>query len=393
MAYKPIPIKLVIHWPRFGPYHLARLQAAHAWFQAHNAQLIGLETAGQDSTYAWREEEHNHSFQRMTVVAEGVAENLTRRQIWASLNPVLKQIAPDVIAINGYSAPDSQMLLWWCKRNRVPAVLMSDSKYDDAPRSALKENVKRLFVRQYAAALCAGAPHRQYLEQLGMKPETIFTGYDVVDNDFFWQRAQRVRQHPNNHRHLPGLQDSIPFFLASSRFIARKNLIGLLRAYQLYRDQCRHQGVSPWRLVILGDGEERPPLEEFIFETKLNGVTLAGFRQIDELPMYYGLASVFVHSALQDQWGLVVNEAMASGLPLLVSERCGCVPDLIRSGLNGYTFNPGSVAELADLLVRCTGGKVDLNAMGQASLVIIADWNLDRFAEGLWQAAQASVGN
>ena len=81
-------------------------------------------------------------------------------------------------------------------------------------------------------------------------------------------------------------------------------------------------------------------------------VILAGFKQYDELPAYYGLASAFVHASTTEQWGLVVNEAMASGLPVLVSDRCGCAPDLVEDGVNGFTFDPYDVEALAGLMQR-----------------------------------------
>ncbi|MBK8934854.1 MAG: glycosyltransferase family 4 protein [Chloroflexi bacterium] len=148
--------------------------------------------------------------------------------------------------------------------------------------------------------------------------------------------------------------------MASSRFVARKNLIGLLKAYQVYMEQIRQREVQPWRLVILGDGEERENLEEFISGYQIDGVTLAGFRQIEELPIYYGLANAFIHPALQEQWGLVVNEAMACGLPVFVSEKCGCAYDLIHPGENGYTFDPGSISQISDLMLQATIGELDL---------------------------------
>src|SRR5262249_59830905 len=100
-------------------------------------------------------------------------------------------------------------------------------------------------------------------------------------------------------------------------------------------------GTAAWKLVLLGEGEQRAKLEGLRDALGLrNDVSMPGFKQYDELPAYYGLASAFVHTSTTEQWGLVVNEAMAAGLPVLVSERCGCGPDLVREGVNGFTFDP-----------------------------------------------------
>ena len=119
---------------------------------------------------------------------------------------------------------------------------------------------------------------------------------------------------------------------------------------------------------------------------------LAGFRQYDELPAWYGLASAFVHASTTEQWGLVVNEAMASGLPVLVSNRCGCAPDLVEDGVNGFTFDPYDVEALAGLMQRVAAMTDERRAaMGRAGQRIIAEWGPERFAEGLMQAVEARM--
>jgi glycosyltransferase involved in cell wall biosynthesis len=106
-------------------------------------------------------------------------------------------------------------------------------------------------------------------------------------------------------------------------------------------------------LVIVGDGELRPALEQLRGELGIDArVHLPGFKQYDELPAYYGLASAFVHASRVEPWGLVVNEAMSAGLPVLVSERCGCAPTLVRDGENGWTFDPADAGDIANGLER-----------------------------------------
>ena len=105
--------------------------------------------------------------------------------------------------------------------------------------------------------------------------------------------------------------------------------------------------------MILGDGHLRPQLTRRVEQLGIaEDVLLPGFKQYDELPAWYGLAGAFVLASTTEQWGLVVNEAMASGLPVLVSERCGCAPDLVEDGVNGFTFDPYDVEGLAGLMQR-----------------------------------------
>jgi glycosyltransferase involved in cell wall biosynthesis len=283
--------------------------------------------------------------------------------------------------------------LVWCKLHHGKAILLSDSKYDDVPRLAWKERLKQMLVCRFDAALCAGRDHRMYLEGLGMKAERIFEGVDVVDNDFFWQGAEQARRDPASYRATLGLEFPEPFFLASARLIERKNIDGLLRAYAQYRHHVKNAGkpCTLWRLVVLGDGTERTTLEEIVDSQGIQGVSFPGFLQINKLPTYYGLASVFIHPAHRDQWGLVVNEAMAAGLPVLVSNGCGCASDLVCEGENGFTFDSNDVATLADLMIKVSSGKVDMEAMGVSSRNRIEGWGLKRFAQGLYGALQFAL--
>ena len=236
--------------------------------------------------------------------------------------------------------------------------------------------------------LVGGAPQAAYARELGIPEEAIFHGYDAVDNVYFAEQAARVRDMAEVER--ARLDLPVRFFLAASRFVAKKNLFRLLDAYAAYRQRT---GAGAWHLVLLGDGALRAQIESRIVRLDLIGrVMLPGFKQYEELPAWYGLASAFVHASTTEQWGLVVNEAMASGLPVLVSERCGCVPDLVEDGINGFTFDPYDVEALAGLMQRVAAMTDERRAaMGRAGQLIIADWGPERFADGLMQAVQAAL--
>jgi glycosyltransferase involved in cell wall biosynthesis len=245
--------------------------------------------------------------------------------------------------------------------------------------------LKRLLVRSFGAAVVGGTPHAEYLQSLGMNSSRIFMGYDVVDNDHFSQGAEVARKRSNALRrelHLPER-----YFLACSRFAPKKNLLGLLEGFSLYRESVRHE--SAWDLVIVGDGEMRGRLEAKRVQLGLEGVAhLVGPRGYEELPGYYGLASAFVHASTVEQWGLVVNEAMAAALPVVISTRCGCAQDLVREGLNGYLFDPFDPKALAAVLRRMSEGQAHLSAMGRASREIISKWSPQAFSRAFRAASE-----
>ena len=144
--------------------------------------------------------------------------------------------------------------------------------------------------------------------------------------------------------------------------------------------------------MLLGDGPLGADLCRLISDLKLHGhVHLPGFVQYRDLPAYYALADVFVHASTTEQWGLVVNEAMAAGLPVIVSNRCGCVPDLVAESKNGFTFDPGSVESLAKLMLDlCRLSKRRLEDMGGESRRIIQGFTPSHFAKGARRAIDAA---
>ena len=270
-------------------------------------------------------------------------------------------------------------------------VVMSESARQDEPRTWWKEMIKRRIVGLYSAALVGGQHHIDYLVELGMPRERIFTGYDVVDSAYFLRRAEEVRGQKSEVRKKFGLPEN--YFLASARFIEKKNLARLIRAYAAYRQKSETSGNPLWDLVLLGEGPLRETLNSQLSTLNLHGhVHLPGFKQYEELPVYYALANVFVHASTSEQWGLVVNEAIACGLPVIVSERCGCVPELV--GDNGFTFDPINEDELtARLLHVALLSDHDLERLREASRKIAARFGPELFGRGLEDAARMAIEN
>jgi glycosyltransferase involved in cell wall biosynthesis len=382
-------MKVCVVWRQFGPYHHARLRACATYFRAHDAHAIGIEVGTHGGTHRWR---HQHAeTEILTLFPDRALESLSRRQIFTSVRALLDQIAPDAVAVPAYSRPESQAGVWWTRARRRVAVVMAESRHEDMARSPIRERIKRVIVSQFDAAVAGGTPQARYIQDLGIPRERIFWPYDVVDNDFFAARAVAARADPTAFTHLPGLQAKRPFFLAVGRFIERKNYLALLDAYDQYLTSWEES--VPWDLVIVGDGPERPKLVARAAEIKPAGhVIFAGYRQIDDIAAYYGLARVFIHPATVDQWGLVVNEAMAAGLPVLVSSGAGAAEDLVSNGVNGYTFDPRDRVVIAEIMRRIAS-EADLETMRSNARARIAGWTPQRFAHALWDAVSAGAAH
>jgi 1,2-diacylglycerol 3-alpha-glucosyltransferase len=398
MVHKPA-VAVVFH--HIGPYHHARLNAA-----ADRLSVTGIEwsATGYD---AWGGADSPARYHKISLFPEATDDYPGKRELRRAFCSALEQSKPDVVAVNGWNNFGSLAAANCCVRQGTSMIVMSESARDDEPRTWWKEIIKRRIVKLYCAALVGGQRHVEYLVELGVPRERIFTGYDVVDSDYFAQRAIEIR---NSHlrpgyggqaafeiRKKYGLPEN--YFLASARFIEKKNLTSLIRAYAEYRDRLKGTGVTdpgynrgaPWDLVVLGDGPLRETLNTQLSTFNLHShVHLHGFKQYDELPVYYALANAFVHPSTTEQWGLVVNEAIASGLPVIVSDRCGCVPELVNG--NGFIFDPTDEQELASLLLKMAKlSYEERQKLADVSYTIAANFSPERFGEGLERAARVAM--
>ena len=380
----PKATRVAVLFQRFGPYHHARLNAA--------GQLLtigGIEACGIESTYAWDKVEGAAAFTRVTLTERETDTREWRQELRQKMWRALDELKPHVVAVPGWSFIDALSALEWCDANRTPAVVMSESTAWDERRTFWKEWIKTRLVKMNSAGLAGGTPHEKYLVQLGLAPERIFLGYDVVDNNYFKKQADAARTDAQNLRQKFGLPEK--YFLASARFIEKKNLFRLLQAYARYRELAEDKN-NLWSFVLLGDGPLKSELKKLVADLKLeSSVELPGFKQYRELPVYFGLAGAFVHASTTEQWGLVVNEAMASGLPVLVSDRCGCAADLVSPGVNGFQFDPNNTDELTQLLLKISTKNFPLTDFGAASQKIVSAWGPERFATGLRDAVAVAL--
>ena len=348
--------RLIIHFERFGPYHHARLKSAQK--ELSDWEVQGLEIAGSDETYAWDDES---SSDVIRVFEEGSYQDYSGMRISREVTRKLDELKPEAIAIAGYASPDARACLAWAEKNNARAILMSETRECDAPRNWVKEFFKSRLLRSVDGALVGGESHLLYLAKLGLK--NIQIGYNVVDNENFKGALPKT---------IP------PVLLASNRFIPRKNLKALLEAFMSAEISTK------WSLCLLGDGDERESLEEISgdFQTcapwdsadKKPGIFLPGFQQYADLSKFYATASAFIHPALSEPWGLVINEAMASGLPILSSKNVGAAEELVDHRENGWKFDPTNFQEIRiylDTLYRADAEQ--LKSMGEASRRILEE--------------------
>lgn len=389
-------MNIAILFINVGYYHHARLAAAFDACAGRGWRVVGVQVTDNTLRHPWGSLTGEHRVPIITmrtqtgsfVTPEGEIPAVSADRV----NEVLVQLEPDVLFIPGWSFEICRQCLTWCRKQSVPAVLMSESKKDDEPRSWFKEQLKKfMYVRHFEAALVSGAIHADYASFLGVPRSKIFTGYGVVDNAYFEAGADGARRMPTETRAMfPGIPTR-PYFIAASRLVERKNILGLIRAYRGYLDHEKDERGA-WDLVICGNGPQLDAVKHEVSSCHLdNRVHLPGFVTYSEMPAWYGMAGAFVHPALQEQWGLVVNEACAAGLPVVVGNTVGASYDLVVDGENGFLIepaNPGDIAEKLALIARCTADT--LRKMGNHSRQLVGKLSPERFGAGVVSAVLAA---
>lgn len=364
---------------RMGPYHYARATALRRW-----ADVVTIEYSALDETYAWDQVRDRGEVGRVTLFSDKPISSHSRGDVVARVRKALFAERPQILAIPGWDAPASLIALAWAVETGTPTVLMSDSQQHDESRWWWKEVVKTRVVRLHGAGFVAGRRQAAYLEALGMSRDRVVLGVDAIDNEHFAAGAAAAVR--DERRVRERLLLPAQYFLSACRFVTEKNVQTLIRAYARYRARV---GSRAWSLVLVGDGPLMPAIMRLRAELGVtDAVHLMGFRQYDELPAFYGLAGVFVLASTREPWGLVVNEAMAAGLPVLVSGRCGCAHELVAEGRNGFLLDPLDADALAAQLERLADDRELRRRMGDASREIVGHWGLERFDRGLQEAAE-----
>ncbi len=291
----------------------------------------------------------------------------------------------------GYHHPTIWLALLWCRLARVRALLWSESTQRDARLSGtLVNGLKRRLIQCFDGFVAAGKNQVDYLRYLGAPAEQIWVAPDAVDSDFFTTQSRICRERRVEIKRSLGVQG--PVVLYVGRLLDAKGILELLEAFE--EVVSRQQAT----LFLVGDGPDRFRYREICREREMNSVRFEGVRSQQDLPRYYGIADVFVFPTHSDPWGLVLNEAMCAGLPVICSTAAGAAADLVRPGHNGFVHEPGDVETLKGHMLTVLGDDGLRRSMGTASREIIASFSPAKMAQGFKEAVlsptnQADAGN
>ena len=294
----------------------------------------------------------------------------------------LAEAAPDVILCGGYNYVASWQALFWARAYNVPFFLWSESNVQDLRRGhVVVELLKTKFLRRCSGFVVPGQSALEYLRIQKVEERTVFVAPNAVDNDFFAARRDAVRW--RRELDLPER-----YFLFVGRVVREKGVFELLSAYAKLEESMRQQ-VG---LVLVGDGACRPQLELQAASISPGVVRFAGFAQQGQLATHYALAEMLILPTYTDTWGLVVNEAMACGLPVIVSKVAGCAADLVKENWNGLLVEPRDVSSLTSAM-RSLADRPDLRAtMGANSMQHISRYSPTEWSAGVARMVQAAGG-
>lgn len=300
------------------------------------------------------------------------------------ISGIIHQEQFDAFLVLGWNTKSMWQAIQACWQTETPLMVRGDSHLRASmfpPKRFIKKLVYPFFIKRFACCLAVGKWSSEYFAHYGAR--RIILSPHFVDNDWFSHQADQSRFHTDEIRQRWNIPLRSTVFLFAGKFEDKKRPLDFLRAFKKV-----FQAGTPLYGLMAGDGILRSRCENFVRKNALP-VFFAGFLNQTEIPKAYAAANVLVlPSDGRETWGLVVNEAMACGVPAIVSDQAGCSPDLIRSGETGFTFPCGDIDFLADRMRQAAIPSAN-RTMGAAARKYIAGYSVERAASGMMEAVEA----
>ncbi|MFC0588678.1 glycosyltransferase family 4 protein [Novosphingobium aquiterrae] len=337
MTHRP---RIAFVWAQFGPYHADRLIAAARRFEG-KADLLAVEIAEASHTYAWKPVRELDGVPRQTLFPGQRVEDIGSLRLVLRMFACLRKCDYVFMGV-GYGDPAGAMLPWLLRLVGVRTVLMFDSKHDDSPRRRPLELLKRILVWPHRAAIVGGRRHIAYARSLGFRKRPVLPCCDGVS-------LERIRAEAGRSDGAADLPFAARDFIFVGRFVDKKNMLRLVDAFAQY---CRQAGAGSHRLKLAGSGALEPAIRARIAELGIaEKVDFLGFLDSQGVSQALDRSLALVLPSTCEQWGLVVNEALALRLPAIVSQFVGARDLLVRQPHNGLVVDALDVAGLADALL------------------------------------------
>lgn len=362
------PPRVAILFTQFAPYHLDRIEAA-ARRLAGRAEVVAIECASASETYDWEPPRGIADAERITLFPGRVYEELGRIERYAAYRAATRGIELVLTGVP-YSEPDIIALAWTRRREGMRTIAMTCSKADDTPRVSWRERAKALLLGGFSGAIVAATRSRDYLCGLGFANRPILPGYNTMSMARIQAQAAGIE---------PIAWEERPFVFVG-RLVEKKNLAVLLDAYARYVVRAERAR----RLVLVGKGPLEIPLRQIAAELGIAGfIDFVGHHDSAGVARRLAGSLALVLPSREEQWGLVVNEAVALGIPSLVSDRVGSGDALVRDGRSGVVVEHLDVGCMAAAMHEFAEDEVQWRVMaaGAAERAWLAD--SERFADAV----------
>ena len=328
--------KLVFLWDNFGPLHVDRCEAVAAHFAGKHT-VVGLEVASNSLQYDWNSESGSGFTKQTLITGRAVEQTGFFERFWAVFNACRKLGSDARFFLCHYQDPAILVTAALLRLLGRPVFTMGCSKFDDYKRNLGRELFKSIFYLPYQGGIASGIRSRGYMHFLGIPESRIKTPYNAVSID-------RIRRMSGIAVAPEGQAFASRHFLIVARLLPKKNLTTALRAMRLYAEQ----NPNPRSLHIYGNGPLEAALREQADREGVSAlVHFHGFAQTDVVSQAYGSALALLLPSIEEQYGNVIPEAIAMGLPVIVAENVGARDTLVRSGVNGFVIEPDNPEGLA----------------------------------------------
>jgi glycosyltransferase involved in cell wall biosynthesis len=323
-----------------------------------------------------------------------ISEPTPRQLNNPSISRELSEFSPDVVLTYGYNQITQLRVLWWCQRNRVPIMMISDStlqRHRYTYRRLMKWAVLPRLLSRYSAFLTVGDSNELYLRSYGAPVAKLFRSPFTIDEDLYLDARTDRRSLRDQFRRENNIEPKEFVALIVGKLSPRKRPLDVIEAATVL--QSSGVGGARIRFVFAGDGVLKEKVEEMSAQRGLCAISL-GFVGLDRLPKVYCGADVLVHPAEVDPHPLVMSEATCLGIPIIVSDRVGAIGpgDIARPGENALVYQCGDVSALASA-IKCLIEEPDRRTrMSQAALSIWLDQNTARSIHGFLAATRHCLG-
>ncbi len=288
---------------------------------------------------------------------------------------------PDVVIVGGWDLFAYQVAFFYAKLFCKKFILRSGStKYEKSWRRSLAKPLVKLIVLVSDAFIAYGSRAREHLISLGAKPKKIFLAYNTIDVGFFQKEIKKWRSQKLRVKARVRVKtDNVILYVG--QLIERKGVGYLIKAFAKLREEFKD--VS---LLIVGYGLLEGELRELVRKRRIPDVFFIIGRDWREMPIFYAIADLFVLPSLEEVWGLVINEAMVAGLPVITTDRAGASVDLIEEGRNGYIIESKNLQALYKAMKKIIENAELSIKMGKESKNSIRAFGLDNTTQGFLKA-------